>query len=217
MEDYAGDLIRGAPAVLILGMQNEFLERGKPADQAWFKQVLYNIFPLINKAREMDIPLMFSQETHRDPRYFGYEGTGYRHRGFEKGYPVEGTPAWELAPGLQPLSPRDYVLRKSRYSCFLGTDLEYLLHLGGTGTLILAGIYSNLSVHYTYVDALQRGFSVRVAQECVAGTNQELHQGALNQMRFLSEDGVHPLSGILKALDVYQENLANRKQGGTGC
>jgi nicotinamidase-related amidase len=90
----------------------------------------------------------------------------------------------ELAPG-----PDDLVVRKRRYNCFLGTELEFLLKALGVDTLLLVGVSSDICVHWTAGEAFQRDYHVRVLEDCVAGTSDEDHEASLLIMRNLVSAG----------------------------
>ena len=79
----------------------------------------------------------------------------------------------------------DYFIRKRRYSCFFGTELEILLKGLDADTLILIGGHTDVCVHYTFVDAHQHDYFCRVVEDCVAGSSQEAHDAALDAMEYL--------------------------------
>ena len=92
--------------------------------------------------------------------------------------------AAELAPG-----PDDLVVRKRRYNCFLGTELDLLLKALRIDTLVVTGVSSDVCVHWTVGEAFQRDFHVRVLEDCVAGTSLEDHEASLLIMRNLVSAG----------------------------
>ena len=81
--------------------------------------------------------------------------------------------------------PTDYVIGKRRYSCFFGTDLEILLKGLKANTLILTGGLTDVCVHYTFVDGHQHDYFCRVVEDCVGGSSQRAHEGALEAMEYL--------------------------------
>jgi biuret amidohydrolase len=54
--------------------------------------------------------------------------------------------------------------------------------------VVLVGTLTDVCVHYTFVDAHQRDFFVRVATDCVSGSSVEAHDAALLAMRYLQRD-----------------------------
>jgi nicotinamidase-related amidase len=94
-----------------------------------------NAEKLVAAARENDVPIVFFQEVHRPSGVdFGRELDGAESR-----HCVEGEPATELWPTLVPEGDNEFHIRKRRYSCFIGTDLEILLRGLKAETLVLIG------------------------------------------------------------------------------
>lgn len=135
---------------------------------------------LVEAARAAGVPVIFVQEAHRrDLVDFGRELDGA-----EGIHLLEGDPGTEIAPSLG-VRPDDYVIRKRRYSCFFGTELEILLKGLGADTLILIGGHTDVCVHYTFVDAHQHDYFCRVVEDCVAGSGLEAHEASLRAMEYL--------------------------------
>lgn len=165
-----------------------------------YREKMANACAFIGKAREAGIPLVFFQENHRrDMVDYGRELDGSEGIHCMDGEP--GTPVAKET-GFDP--KRDYFIRKRRYSCFFGTELEILLKGLKAETLILIGGMTDVCVHYTFADAHQHDYYVRVAQDCVGGTSPEAHQASLNAMEYLQE-------GALRSADEIASALASRR------
>ena len=139
---------------------------------------------IVNKARACDIPIIFFQEAHRrDLIDFGRELDGA-----EGIHLLEGDPGTEIDKALG-MRPDDYFIRKRRYSCFFGTELEILLKGLKANTLILIGGHTDVCVQYTFVDGHQHDYFCRVVEDCVAGqppaTFCTLRSGMLQQIHVL--------------------------------
>ncbi|TVQ33821.1 MAG: cysteine hydrolase [Geminicoccaceae bacterium] len=135
---------------------------------------------LVDAARSAGVPLVFIQEAHRpDHVDFGRELDGT-----EDVHCVEGDPRTEIAVEIG-MRPSDYFIKKRRYSAFFGTDLEILLKGLKAETLILVGGLTDVCVHYTFVDAHQHDYHVRVVEDCVAGSSEAAHTASLNAMEYL--------------------------------
>ena len=140
--------------------------------------------------------MIFVQEAHRpDLVDFGRELDGA-----EDIHCVEGQPGTPLAVEELGILPDDYTIKKRRYSVFFGTDLEILLKGLKADTLILCGGLTDVCVHYTFVDAHQHDYFVRVVEDCVAGSSQAAHEAALRAMEYLQTDAVRGLSDVLSAM-----------------
>jgi nicotinamidase-related amidase len=94
---------------------------------------------------------------------------------------------WRATELVQELSPRegDYFIAKRRYSCFFGTDLEILLRGLNVQTLLLVGGLTDVCVHYTFADAHQWNYHLRVLEDCVLGSTVERHNASLSAMEYL--------------------------------
>jgi nicotinamidase-related amidase len=86
---------------------------------------------------------------------------------------------------------------KRRYSCFFGTELEILLKGLRVQTLILIGGLTDVCVHYTFADAHQHDYYTRVVEDCVGGSSEAAHDGALAAMEYLQAGARRTTAEIL--------------------
>jgi nicotinamidase-related amidase len=153
---------------------------------------------LVAAARSAGVPVVFFQEVHRPSGVdFGRELDGT-----EGVHCVEGRPGTDLEPSLRPLldeSHHEFHIVKRRYSGFIGTDFEIVLRGLRASTLILIGGLTDVCVHYTFADAHQRDFYVRVVTDCVGGSSQYLHDAALAAMEYLQTGALRTTDEILAA------------------
>lgn len=141
---------------------------------------LPNILRVLAAARQSGIPRIFFQEAHRRSMVdFGRELDGV-----EKVHLLEGDRATELRDELE-RRPDEPLIVKRRYSCFFGTDLEILLKGLRAETLILVGGLTDVCVHYTFVDAHQHDYRVRVVEDACTGSSWARHEAALDAMEYL--------------------------------
>ena len=112
---------------------------------------------------------------------------------------LEGDPGTELVDELRP-GPGDYFIAKRRYSCFVGTDFEILLRGLRVETLLLVGGLTDVCVHYTFADAHQRDYHVRVLEDCVGGSSPARHDAALDAMEYLQAGARRTSAEVLAAL-----------------
>ena len=178
-------LIEGNPVLIIIDIQGG--ETNSDPDQPvsiplmdGYDQRMEGVPALIQKARECDVPVIFFQEAHRRNLVdFGRELDGA-----EGVHLLEGDAGTEISKALD-MRPDDYFIRKRRYSCFFGTELEILLKGLKADTLILVGGHTDVCVHYTFVDGHQHDYFCRVVEDCVAGSSLEAHNAALKAMEYL--------------------------------
>lgn len=139
---------------------------------------------LVAAARESGIPIVFFQEVHRPSGVdFGRELDGAEGR-----HCVDGALGTDLWPTLVPdpaADGREFHIVKRRYSGFIGTEFEIVLRGLGVQTLVLVGGLTDVCVHYTFADAHQRDFHVRVVQDCVGGSSVARHEASLDAMEYL--------------------------------
>lgn len=139
---------------------------------------------LVAAARQSGVPIVFFQEVHRPSGIdFGRELDGAEGR-----HCVDGAPGTDLWATLVPdpaADDREFHIVKRRYSGFIGTEFEIVLRALGAQTLVLIGGLTDVCVHYTFADAHQRDFHVRVVEDCVGGSSLPAHEASLNAMEYL--------------------------------
>jgi nicotinamidase-related amidase len=190
-------VLPGTPALIVIDVQKGELtpERsgipimpGAPTRHRLVREIVDN-------ARLRGIPVVFVQEVHK-PSLADF---GRELDGTEGVHCLEGDPATELADGLDP-QPEEYLIRKRRYSAFFATELELVLKSLGVSTLVLVGALTDVCVHYTFADAHQHDYHVRVVTDCVGGSSREAHDAALRAMEYLQRDCLVTAADVLDAL-----------------
>lgn len=204
MKNIKRDLIEGKAALLVIDIQaSTFIDDSEVrsiANMEGFKQRMLNSRIAIDKAREVEIPIIYVQEIHRANLIdFGRELDGD-----ESIHCLDNQPETELAKEEMGYQEGDYVIQKRRYSCFFGTDLEILLKGLKVDTLILVGALTDVCVHYTFVDAHQSDYFCRVIEECVAGSSLEAHHASLNAMEYLQTGAIRSLTQTIEAMSEAQ-------------
>jgi nicotinamidase-related amidase len=153
---------------------------------------------LIAAARDAGVPIVFFQEVHRPSGIdFGRELDGT-----EGVHCVDGRAGTPLHPALLPDLDgpnHEFHIVKRRYSGFIGTEFEIVLRGLKASTLILVGGLTDVCVHYTFADAHQRDFYVRVVTDCVGGSSQYRHDAALDAMEYLQTGALRTSDEILEA------------------
>jgi len=176
-------LIIGNPVLLIIDMQHDFLDLTGPFYRAGADQIIDPTAKLIAEFRALNLPILFTREVHRQGRVdAGLEADPIYGVAV---HTVEGTRGVEIIDELAP-RPGEMVVDKRRYNCFLGTELELLLHSLNINTIIICGVTSDVCVHWTAGEAFQRDFHVRVVEDCTAGNN---HEASLLLIRSLCSAG----------------------------
>ncbi|MDP9165444.1 MAG: cysteine hydrolase [Actinomycetota bacterium] len=192
-------LIVGNPVFVVVDMQ----ESGDmPAEEVGIAHMpgyegrIARVQRLLAAARAADIPVVFFQEVHRPSGVdFGRELDGV-----EGVHCVEGRPGTDLHPALLP-EPGEFHIVKRRYSGFIGTEFDIVLRGLKADTLILVGGLTDVCVHYTFADAHQRDYYVRVVTDCVGGSSQYRHDAALDAMEYLQTGALRTTDEILAAFE----------------
>lgn len=203
------DLIEGQPVLVVIDIQGG--GSTSPGESsipfmAGYADAMDRVPPLVAKARDCGVPIVFFQEAHRRNLIdFGRELDGA-----EGIHLLEGDPGTEIAANLD-VRPDDYVIRKRRYSCFFGTELEILLKGLRADTLFLVGGHTDVCVHYTFVDAHQHDYFCRVIEDCVAGSSHEAHEAALRAMEYLQTGARRQGQEVMDAFDAYSMNQPSRR------
>lgn len=87
--------------------------------------------------------------------------------------------------GPKPL-PGELVVRKTRYSGFVGTDLHARLKALGVDTLVVAGLTTECCVDSTVRDAFSLDYHVFVATDACAAYEADIHAASLKVMELNS-------------------------------
>ena len=89
---------------------------------------------------------------------------------------VAGTPDTLPPPELAP-QPGDHVSRRSTgLTAFYGTDLDAALRLRSVETIVLTGVSTDMAIPGLALEAVNRGYYVRIPADCVAGTSDQSYE-----------------------------------------
>ena len=190
-------LIEGCPVLLVIDIQQSAFAPAMPGIPGMpeYSARMQAAANLVKAARGFDIPIVFVQEAHRpDLVDFGRELDGQ-----ESVHCIETDASTQIAKEVEMRSD-DYFIRKRRYSCFFGTDLEILLKGLKASTLILIGGLTDVCVHYTFADGHQHDYYCRVVEDCVAGSSEMAHEASLRAMEYLQSRARCTADEVLSAL-----------------
>jgi len=173
-------------ALVVVDMQNDFVKEGGTLRVPTAEATLPAIARLLELARGAGMPVVFSQDTHRegDPEWRIWPE-----------HTREGTWGWRIVDELAPRED-ETVLRKVRYDAFYGTPLEHLLRLWGVRTLVLCGTVANICVHYTAASAALRWLDVVVPRDATSALEPFDLEASLRQTAFLFAGVVTEVAAI---------------------
>ncbi|HZA93127.1 MAG TPA: isochorismatase family cysteine hydrolase [Gemmatimonadales bacterium] len=202
MQKKNNPIVVGQPVLVVVDIQKAGFMEGHTSGITHMPGLpasMHRARTVIDAARANGVPIIFLQEAHRVTRVdFGRELDGD-----EDEHLVEGWPGTEIAADVVGLRPDDYVIKKRRYSGFIGTDLDILLRGLKAETLILVGGLTNVCVHYTFADAHQGDYHCRVVEDCVGGSDDGAHAAALTNMEYLQHGACRSSREIIEAFRVY--------------
>lgn len=171
-------------ALLVIDMQQFFLDEESHAYIPRGRAVLENIAKVVDRFREMDRPIIYTRHAYLDD-----EPLGVMERWWNDNI-REGDPLSEIAPEIKP-AIGDVVLRKTRYSAFIGTGLEEMLRSAGIQRLVVTGVMTHLCCETTAREAFMRDFDVYFVVDATASSDDDLH---LSSLRTLTDGFVIPVT-----------------------
>ncbi|MGW2617510.1 cysteine hydrolase [Streptomyces sp. NPDC001500] len=170
-----GDLLDPAGAVLITvecqqGVVGPAAALPQLAREARESGALANIARLVTAARAQGVQVVHAVAERR-PDGRGANRNARLFRAAER-LPVQqlaGTDATRVAPPIE-VAEQDLVVRRLHgLSPVQGTDVDALLRNLGCRTLVVTGVSANVAIPNTVFDAVNRGYTVVVPSDAVAG------------------------------------------------
>jgi nicotinamidase-related amidase len=91
---------------------------------------------------------------------------------------IRGEPGWDIVDELRP-ELGEPTIDKPGYGAFHNTDLEQILSVRGVTHLLLTGVTTDICVHSTLREAVDRGYECLTLSDCCAATEVSNHDAAL--------------------------------------
>jgi isochorismate hydrolase len=159
-----------ASALLVLDMQDYFLEPGSHAYIPSAPAILPGIRALAAAYAQCGLPLVFTQHVNTRAAA-GMMDKWWRELILED-HPLAG-----ITKALDTLAGR--VVQKSQYDAFYQTNLEEMLNGWGTRQVVICGVMTHLCCETTARSAFMRGFEVFFTVDGTATYNQDFHAATL--------------------------------------
>ncbi len=169
-------------ALLVIDMQNDFLNPRSPAYTQNAKYIISNLQKLIKTARKHKIPVIYTAHCHQNPKIDGGMTAQWWPEIKNRQTLVAGSKGAEIIKELAPL-PNEKIIYKHRYSAFYNTDLEIYLRGLSVTDLIVTGIMTGICVESTVRDAFFRDYKIFVIADATAAGEEELH---INSLKILA-------------------------------
>ncbi len=163
------------PALLVIDFVIAYTTPGAPFFGQGVVDAVDASVPLIAKARELKLPVMYTVVEYHPSGADG--GLFFRKVPSLKLF-VRGEPLGAIDPKIAP-KLEDLVIAKQYPSPFFGTSLASTLHTMGVDSIVLLGCSTSGCVRAAAVDGIQHGFRVIVPRECVGDRHDAPHQAAL--------------------------------------
>jgi ureidoacrylate peracid hydrolase len=174
-------------ALIIVDVQNDFChEEGACAkmgrDVMAAKAIVPKIEALIQKARQLDIPVVFIQMTQDEHTISEAWAKRPRLAGYTNPLAVCRKGSWGAE--FYKISPAkgDIVVEKHRYSAFIGTQLNMILGSLNRKSLVLTGVATNVCVESTARDGFMLDYHIAVVKDGCAGYIPALHEATFQNI-----------------------------------
>ncbi|WP_082585012.1 cysteine hydrolase [Caulobacter sp. Root655] len=190
--DLAGWIAPGRTAVLIIDMQVDFASPdgvlGAFIDMSVVAPALAAAQALADSARAAGVPVVFVGLSTTPETDSPAWNERMRRRGGDPDVDAALCRAGAVGSdfyGPKPL-PGERVVSKTRYSGFVGTDLDVKLTEMDVDTLVVAGLTTECCVDSTVRDAFDLDYHVFVAADACAAYEADIHAASLKVMELNS-------------------------------
>jgi nicotinamidase-related amidase len=156
----------GNMALVVVDMQNYFLDPDEHAFVPSGPVVIPNIKLIMSACREHNIPIICTRHLNTDENA-GMMGVRWHDLIREKDARSEICKDIPLKDAI--------ILKKPQFDAFHETELEQLLHEKEVKQIIITGVMTNLCVESTARSAFIKGFDVVLPVDATAAYNYEFH------------------------------------------
>lgn len=168
----------GAAALLVIDLQNYFLDEKSHSFIPAGAAVIPNVQRLVTTFRSAGRPVIYTTHVHKP------DGSDAGIMGWWWGDMIrEGYPEAEVYPDIAP-QPGDKIIAKHRYSAFYNTDLETVLRCAKIEDLVICGVMTNLCCESTARDAYYRDYRVFFLADATATVREEMHIATLMNLGY---------------------------------
>ncbi|MGB9770255.1 MULTISPECIES: cysteine hydrolase family protein [Caldisericum] len=157
-------------ALLIIDMQEDFLNESSPLFVKGGKDIIPNIERLLSFFRKHNFPRIFVKREHRsevdiDKPRIPYGGSVL-------------LPNSKGASIVKPLLPTEseIVVIKKRFSAFFHTELDLILRRLHIDTLVITGVQTPNCIRATAVDGLSYDYDIIIASDGTASSSYEIQK-----------------------------------------
>ncbi|MDE0056777.1 MAG: cysteine hydrolase [Defluviicoccus sp.] len=146
-------------AVIVVDMQNDFVSPDGALETPMGRDILPSLKRLLEHARKTGMRVIYTTHVHRrDGSDMGLYGEIWPPIASRAGL-VDGEPGIEIYDEIAP-AENEPVIKKHRYSGFMGTDLDMILRTERIETVAVTGVTTENCCHATARDAMFNGYKV---------------------------------------------------------
>jgi nicotinamidase-related amidase len=176
-------LHRNTTALLVIDMQNAFLEPGALLEVSAGREIIPNIAQAIAQCRYLKVPVIWVHLDSSAP--FGGLLLDKYPAMRDKQVLFKGTHSFDLFADVPQPMHDDFHIVKHKFDAFHGTDLNTLLRNIGVDTLIITGVTTNCCCESTARSAFEFDYKVVFTSDGTAAFEQKLHEATLGSIREL--------------------------------
>ena len=168
-------------ALIIIDMLNGFCRSGYPLSLTNSTEELEKaISERIDLYKKSSYPIFFICDSHK-----------LTDAEINNPYPphcLENTEESEIVDSLVSYSFVNNTLKKSTLSIYYNTDLDPILKDNNIAELEIAGVCTDICIHYAAYESFIRGFKVSIHEKCTLPLNFELNSELLRLKQLLNID-----------------------------
>lgn len=201
-------------ALLVIDMQRGFFaSSGYFAAKGYDPQAMHAIIPTVARLaegmREAGSKIIWTRQGYRADAADAspYDKWRAQRAGISLDDPSQtalsrGTPGNEVLDELS-VRPGDYIVDKTANGAFYQTDLDMILRSQGITQLIFCGVTSDVCVHTTLREAVDRKFQCLLVEDACASADLYAHEAAIHMVTV--EDGIF---GVVTTTDAVLDGFA---------
>lgn len=159
-------------AFIITDMLNDFVRQDAPLYVPGVESIIPNLQREIVQARNEGMPIIYINDSHSPED---------EEMNVWPPHAMAGTPGADIIPELAP-QDEDLIIEKHYYDGFYKTGLDATLKSLQIKEITIAGVCTEICVHYTASSAIVRGYKVHVLPDCVHGLNETNAKSALDMI-----------------------------------
>jgi nicotinamidase/pyrazinamidase len=177
-------------ALIISDMLEDFIRPAGalPVGEEGLK-IIPNLQRLIQFCRQKKIPIVYANDALM-PDDFLFKSKLNPHG-------IRGTAGAQIIIELKP-ETADIIIHKRRFSAFFKTDLDITLREWGVGTVVIAGVSTEICVLSTVYDAVCNDFEAIVLEDCCASRSRVIRDEVLDVLR---KSPLYPLLRVMPLSD----------------